>query len=177
LPSMIRGLDLQGHVIFPGSHFSSISSGDKGTKGIQRELLFSRYRASDVYVSLPAGEGFGYGFAEAMMHGLPVIYTEYGGHVAYCHGHGIAVSPKGYFRGMNSDIEWAIADYSAAAQAMVKLATNRSLRKTLGERAEKAAGELFDWEVTFPEFERRVLEAYEKASAHSLYTIMQRRIL
>jgi len=42
------------------------------------------YRACQVLVSPSRGEGFGLPIAEAMLHGLPVIATGWGGHLDFC---------------------------------------------------------------------------------------------
>lgn len=42
------------------------------------------YEACDAYVAPSRGEGFGLPMAEAMLHGLPVIATGWGGHTDFC---------------------------------------------------------------------------------------------
>jgi glycosyltransferase involved in cell wall biosynthesis len=46
--------------------------------------LRSLYEACQAYVAPSRGEGFGLPMAEAMLHGLPVIATGWGGHADFC---------------------------------------------------------------------------------------------
>lgn len=46
--------------------------------------LRTLYEASDAYVAPSRGEGFGLPMAEAMLHGIPVIATGWGGHADFC---------------------------------------------------------------------------------------------
>lgn len=48
------------------------------------EQLAALYRACDAYVAPSRGEGFGLPLAEAMLHGLPVITSDWGGHRDFC---------------------------------------------------------------------------------------------
>ena len=48
------------------------------------EEIYSLYNFSDLYVSPSRGEGFGLPIAEAMLLGVPVITTEWGGQLDFC---------------------------------------------------------------------------------------------
>ena len=47
------------------------------------EQLAALYNACDAYIPIP-GRGFGLPLAEAMLHGLPVITSDWGGHRDFC---------------------------------------------------------------------------------------------
>jgi len=96
--------------------------------GVQRRLLMERYLNADVYIGLPGGEGFGYGFVEALVYGKPLIYSSYGAHVELCDGKGIPVDPVTYTTAANSAIKWGVADIHQAASAIQQLVRDESLR-------------------------------------------------
>jgi len=82
------------------------------------------YRACDCFVSLHRAEGFGRGIAEALLLGLDVIATGYGGNVDFCEPAGAHLVPSQPVRINAADYveaegnQWAEPDIPAAAQAM-----------------------------------------------------------
>jgi glycosyltransferase involved in cell wall biosynthesis len=68
--------------------------GLKSYTTVSKAHIFQIYKCLDVYIGFPGGEGFGYGFAEAMLHGIPVVYIDYGGHAEYAHFGGLPAKVK-----------------------------------------------------------------------------------
>jgi len=92
------------------------------------------YNVIDAYVAFPGGEGHGYGFLESMVLAKPLIYGDYGGHISYCEGAGIAVPVKQYVSSQNIDAPRAIINTDLAAQAMYDLAIDKQRREDYGKR-------------------------------------------
>lgn len=125
-------------------------------RGIKREELYKRYRASDCYISLPSGEGFGYGFAESLLHGVPVIYTNYGGHVEYCKRGGLAASVAAYVHARGAYIKWAIADLDDTVKHMIRLSSDKILRESLGAKGQAYVMKNMGWEHVYPQIKKKV---------------------
>ena len=133
-------------------------------KILRKEDLFKRYAVSDCYVSLPAGEGFGYGLCESMLQGIPCIYTNYGGPTTYldetC---GIPIPYSATYLAKNANIKWVIADVEKAAEAMTKIAVMpKEDRLKMGRAGQNRALKLFDWNIIGRKFSDKVLELQEK---------------
>jgi glycosyltransferase involved in cell wall biosynthesis len=159
LNTMTISLGLQGHVLKP--------AGFKAGIGISQEKLHDRYNACDCYIGLPSGEGFGMGMANAMMHGKPIIYIDYGGHVGYCADAGLPVRVKDYVYAKNGYIKLAIADTNDAAKRMARIVSDNKLRNKLSNNASEIARKELYWDVVFPKFRGIV----EKTMADSTTTI------
>jgi glycosyltransferase involved in cell wall biosynthesis len=128
--------------------------------GIDKKELYQKYASSDCYIGLPGGEGYGYGFCESMLHGLPLIYIDHGGHVDYCKDAGLPVKVKDYIYARNTGIQWALADTDDAAKAMARMVSDKKLRQKLGDRGKEIVHTELDWNITYPKWEETVLEQY-----------------
>jgi glycosyltransferase involved in cell wall biosynthesis len=100
------------------------------------------YASADVVVSLHRSEGFGLVIAEAMLHGLPVVATNWSGNVDFFTAdNGLPVSyslvpandPQGTYD--YSDCLWAEPDVDDAAAKLAQLRLDPRLRADLGGRA------------------------------------------
>ncbi|RKQ92887.1 glycosyltransferase involved in cell wall biosynthesis [Solirubrobacter pauli] len=97
--------------------------------------------ASDCYVSLHRSEGFGFGMAEAMLLGKPVIATGYSGNMDFMTGANsypvdFAMAPIG--PGADpypAEAEWAEPDLEHAAQLMRDVVANREEAARRGAKA------------------------------------------
>lgn len=88
--------------------------------------LYKRYKACDAYIGLSAGEGFGYGFIEALMHEKPVIYLNYGGHKEYCYQFGYAVNPESFYHARDIYMKWALPDIDETVKYMNYCVDNKN---------------------------------------------------
>jgi glycosyltransferase involved in cell wall biosynthesis len=97
--------------------------------------------AYDSYVSLHRSEGFGYGPADAMALGKPVIATNYSGVTDFCTpatallvDYALERVPEGAYPYVDDSREyyWASPDIDSAALEMQKLYTDRALGERLG---------------------------------------------
>lgn len=108
------------------------------------------YRTADAYVSLHRAEGFGLTIAEAMLHGLPVVATDWSGNTDFMHdANGIPIAftlvpasdPQGTYD--FGAMTWADPNIALAARALSVLRTNQSLRHRLGDAAAISARQCF----------------------------------
>lgn len=169
LKTMITSLGIADSVLIP--------HGYRAGQGIDRHELYRRYRACDCYIGLPSGEGFGYGFAEAMAHGKPLIYINYGGHVEYCSRAGLGVSVGSYTYARGAYIKWALADTDDAARVMARMVSDKNMRGGFEKAALQIASEKLDWDRNCEQIIEQVCEGYGKIKDTSLMGVPLRRIL
>jgi glycosyltransferase involved in cell wall biosynthesis len=122
---------------------SNITILSKTVDDVELEKL---YLDADVFMSLHRAEGFGLTIAEAMLHGLPVIATDWSGNVDFLNDEtGVPIpfrlvpaeDPQGTYD--CPDMMWADADIDAAAKALRRLRDNPLLRKLIGKQAARHA--------------------------------------
>jgi glycosyltransferase involved in cell wall biosynthesis len=169
LREMVKCLGMDNHVLIAANMRASV--------GLDKEELYRRYKACDCYVGMPAGEGFGYGFAEAMMHGLPLVYINYGGHTDYCKPAGLPADVLAYTNARNAYMKWAVADPQSAAKSMARIVSDTKLRERLGKEGERIALEELSWDVIFPKIYKQVSDGFSKYMPNSLNGIMMRRLV
>jgi glycosyltransferase involved in cell wall biosynthesis len=108
--------------------------------------LAALYSTADLYLSLHRAEGFGLTLAEAMLHALPVVATNWSGNEDFLTDKtGIPVpfsliparDPQRTYD--HPEMMWAEADIDAAAQALQRLRANPTLRTILGAEAGRHA--------------------------------------
>src|SRR5437773_9141642 len=106
------------------------------------EELAGLHAACDCYVSLHRSEGFGYGPAEAMVLGKPVITTGYSGVTDFCTpetallvDYTLERVPQNAYPYMDAarDYYWAAPDVEAAARQMRRLYEDREFGERLGQ--------------------------------------------
>jgi len=132
----------------------------KGMPPMSLQDLYRRYSAIDCYIALPSGEGFCYGFAEAMMHKKPCIYIDYGGHAEYLEDIGLPVKVKEWFYARNIPMKWALADIDDAVQQMLRVAKDEEWRKWAGQQGFLQA-QKFEWGIIGKQF----VEAIEESAS------------
>lgn len=152
LVTMIIELDLVNHVLLP----LDLSQGKQDS----RIDLYKKYSVIDCYIGLPAGEGFGYGFAEAISHKKPVIYIDYGGHTDYLNGIGLPVKVKDYIYMGHSHIKLAIPDTDHAAKQMARVYSDVKFRESMGPKGYGYAKNNFDWADVFKKLETTINTKY-----------------
>ena len=127
------------------------------------EELAGLHAACDGYVSLHRSEGFGYGPAEAMAAGKPVIVTNYSGVTDFCTpqtallvNYTLERVPAGAYPYMDRHREyyWASPDIEDAARQMRRLYEDRALANQLGQ----AGRELMQDRYSVAALQRRYID-------------------
>jgi glycosyltransferase involved in cell wall biosynthesis len=167
LATQVVTLGLKDHVFFPLS-FSK-------NKLMVKSDLYKRYKASDCYIGLPSGEGFGYGYAEAMAHKKPVIYLDYGGPSDYLRNVGLPVKVKETFAAQNVYMKWAIADIDDAVRQMCRVVSDKNLKRTVGEACYQKSKE-FDWSIIHEQLKYIILDKYKTFSKFELFDLGLKKI-
>lgn len=176
--SSVGGTDIRGLVESLGIvPYVLVPQDYKPGLGIEIRELYRRYRAADCYVGMAAGEGFCYGYSEAMLHGIPLIYHNYGGHVEYTKDVGYPVSPARFIYPKGFAARWALPDTHEAAKCMARMCSSPKEAARFGARAEARARELFSWDVVFPQLYDQVDGAFASIRDNRLYGISLRRII
>lgn len=143
----------------------------------EKSTLYARYSACDCCISLASGEGMNYLAVEAMAHGKPVIYTNYGGHVEFCNTSGLPVDVKTFVYARDAYIKWAIADTDHAAKQMARIVSDRHLRDVLSVKGKEIALKEFDWNKNCERIEKMVFDVFNKISVSSFAGISLKRII
>jgi glycosyltransferase involved in cell wall biosynthesis len=116
-------------------------------KDLREDELVDLFSCCDVYVSLHRSEGFGFGLAEAMSLGKPVISTAYSGNLEFTTNSNscqvgyrlreITDADHAYDEGARAVYQpgavWADPDVGEAAKWMQLLSADSELRRRLGE--------------------------------------------
>ena len=129
--------------------------------------LNALYAACDCYVSLHRSEGFGFGPAEAMGQGKPVLATGYSGVTEFCTAetavlvdYSLADVPAGAFPFLDEgrEYQWASPDVAAAAFHMRRLYEDPKIGRRLGEAGRRMILDHFSREALRRRFARRLSE-------------------
>lgn len=172
---ILNGADIAEQIYKIGLQTSIYVSCTDSLIPADRKKLYQEYAASDCYIGLPGGEGFGYGFAEAIAFRKPVIYIGYGGHVEYCKGCGIEVPVASKYRVRNSNIQWADPDINAAAAAMRKMVSDKRAYDSFVAGTGKRR-DLFNWSDIYSSIREIIAGRYDEHERTNLYGIPRRRI-
>lgn len=107
---------------------------------VPRDKAIGMLKNSDIFVLTTNWEGFPYSILEAMSAGLPVIATDVGG----------------ISEAVDSSCGFLVkrGDAAGLRQALAQLITDRNLRKTMGENAQRIAGSKFSLEKMLTETEK-----------------------
>lgn len=107
---------------------------------LSKEDVINLYGCCDCFVSLHRAEGFGRGIAEAILLGLDVVTTNYGGNTEFCRAAGAKLVDFKMIPVGNGDyVEWednlwAEPDLNAAAAHMAAVHKNITIDKTSHDR-------------------------------------------
>lgn len=163
-----RGADLVSIIDNLGIKDNIVISGDKS---LPVETLHAMYRLSDCYLGLSGGEGFGYGYAEAMYNNLPIIYSDYGCHRTMCSIAGIPVSISDKSYAPFTGILVGVPSIQDAVSTMIRVSSNTKLREKLSHNGKQFSKNLM-WDVVFDKFYDTVMNNLNK----SIINIPMRRI-
>jgi glycosyltransferase involved in cell wall biosynthesis len=134
-------------------------------RNVTRDELTGLQAACDCYISLHRSEGFGYGPAEAMALGKPVITTGYSGVTDFCNSETALLVeyvlervPRGAYPYMDDDREyyWASPDIEVAALQMRRVYEDPQFGKRLGERGQKLIEKDYSAEALRSRYRRRL---------------------
>jgi glycosyltransferase involved in cell wall biosynthesis len=134
------------------------------TARLAHDEVLALCAACDCYVSLHRAEGFGYGPAEAMLLGKPVIVTDYSGPCDYarpaeaCLVDYTLVEVRADQYPHHAGCTWAEPDVGHAAWHMRRLAGSPSLASDVGRRGREAVRSLHAAEVVGGLYRRRLRE-------------------
>jgi glycosyltransferase involved in cell wall biosynthesis len=126
-------------------------TGDSRIEIVEGNLTDAEYwsliDSSDVFVALHRAEGFGYGIADAMMLGKPVIVSDYSGTTDFCEADNaflidvdVVPTPPEQMRSKSYVGHWASPRVDQAAAAMRAILTDREAAKA---RALKGQARIF----------------------------------
>jgi glycosyltransferase involved in cell wall biosynthesis len=134
---------------------------------LNRGDLWSLLACSDVYLSLHASEGFGLTILEAMTLGVPSVVTAYGGNLDFNDsensllvGYGFSEAqggPADIYRGNGM---WADPHTEEAASHLMRLRSDKDLRRRLG-----AAARLRAAEFSFEKYKERISQALSRVDS------------
>jgi glycosyltransferase involved in cell wall biosynthesis len=148
-----------------------VAAGDSRIRIIDQtmttEELHGLQTVCDCYISLHRSEGFGYGPADAMALGKPVITTGYSGVVDFCTPETAALVdyvlepvPDGAYPYMDTSREyyWASPDIDGAAQQMHTLYRDSELGHQLGQAGRKLILDQYSLEALQRRYAQRLFE-------------------
>lgn len=146
---------------------------------VAKKEIYKFYAICDIYIGYPGGEGFGYGFAEAMLHSKPIVYIDYGGHSEYLKeaNAGLPAKVLTYNYAMRMGMKWGIVDSTHASDQLLKLVKNKHLQQELGDNGYEYAKNNFDWKIISEKLLKAIFSTYEKSNFKVLYGKEIKRII
>jgi len=144
--------------------------------GATKEQIYELYKACDVYIGFPGGEGFGYGFAEAMLNELPLVYIDHGGHAEFAVHGGLPVKVRDYIYAVKLGMKWALPNLDDAANQMYKLYKNEKLRRELGKKGSQFVLDNLGWEKVSQQLEKIIIKFFNENDSQKMYGMKFKRI-
>jgi glycosyltransferase involved in cell wall biosynthesis len=123
--------------------------------------------ACDCYVTLHRSEGFGYGAAEALIQGKPVIATDYSGVRDFCTcetslpvSYNLTAAERGAYPYMDADRSyvWATPDVAVASDHMQRLFRNPAEGRKLGDAGRRLVRANYSVEALSRRYRARLAE-------------------
>lgn len=172
LKGMIKELGIMNNVLIP--------SGYKSNVGVTKENLYAKYSCCDCYIGLSGGEGFGYGYAEALLFKKPIIYINYGGHVEYCKDFGLPVSVDSFYNAQNAYIQFALADIKETVEKMKKVVYEYAYCQRLAIKGNKFVIDNMEWSVVsskFVDIVKKTESFLKLKNVNNIYKFMLKRMI
>ena len=167
------GTDLLTMIIKSGIANNILSSKDL-TEGreLTKDSLFERYSVIDCYIGLPFGEGFGYGCADAILHGKPIIHSMNNAIYEIFESCGLFVNTVCKISARNSFIEFNVPDITEASHLMSDMVnyieTNSEVFQWFTKNCEEISNEL-TWENCANSFDIEIIKVMKDYKAPSFY--------
>ena len=124
------------------------------------EQLAALYRTCDAYVAPSRGEGFGLPLAEAMLHDLPVITSDWGGHTDFCCDQNAWLVPSKLTSADTHLSEfgsmWCAPDTGALAKTLRAVFEMDAATRATKLNAARATAEALTWSVVAEKTQRAV---------------------
>jgi glycosyltransferase involved in cell wall biosynthesis len=147
------------------------AQGDRRIRIVNRTLteaeMVGLLNVCDCYVTLHRSEGFGYGAAEALVQGKPVITTDYSGVRDFCTAETSLPVPytltpveAGAYPYMDDErlYEWATPDVHVASDHMRRLFNNPALGLELGEQGRRLIRATYSVRALSERYQARLME-------------------
>lgn len=116
-----------------------ISGSDNPSKGLTPKLLADLISTWDCFLYLTGGEGFGVPAFEALMSGVPVVYSNYSSHPDFCKHGGLPVRVGEFIPEFAFGINRSICDTGDAVRQLLYAYRNRDALKALGLKGREFA--------------------------------------
>jgi glycosyltransferase involved in cell wall biosynthesis len=120
---------------------------------ISKRELYKRYRCCNCYIGLPLAEGFGYGFMEAMINGLPIIYHNVGGISQYIQDFGFPISSVATIRPNNYFCDWKIPNINETVEKMLEVIQLNLTELDIIKKRNQEEGQKYLWENVYTQLE------------------------
>jgi glycosyltransferase involved in cell wall biosynthesis len=131
-------------------------------KVLEKKDVLVLFNSCDAYISLHRSEGFGFGIAENMMLGKPVICTGFSGNMDFCNqsnaflvDYSLVNVPDGCYQNAKG-LLWADPSLDSATKLIKEVYENRSLSRLIAKRGQEAIRQGFDTQVIAKIFKERI---------------------
>ena len=132
-------------------------------QSLTRSETLSLLNCADCYISLHRAEGFGFGMAESMKLGKPVIATGYSGNMEFMnHTNSFPVDytltpvKQGEFFNLEGRSVWAEPDVDHAVSYMEKVVEDSALAASIGKKGKKTIDERFNNRIIGMRYQERL---------------------
>ncbi len=157
IKSMVKDLDILNNVIYSSKN------------QLSKYELYERYKCADCYIGLPLADGFGLGFAEAMLNKIPIIAHDYGGYIEYIQQYEKVSSCANYYPDNHFSL-WKIPNIKETVQAMKVIVQGKHKYDYTSENYHFAKSNLI-WEKIYEKLDiilKDILTTYREDIVHSL---------
>ena len=134
-----------------------LSGAHDSWRGLTDDELRCLYAAADLYVSPTMAEGFGLCLAESLACGTPVVATDYSAIPEVVGPGGFLIPPTTTYTNPYAH-EWALVDEARMTEAVERLVSKPSLRRSLGAAGRKHVAR-FTWDRAVDVFDRLITQA------------------
>ena len=160
----IKSLGLENNVMIPKCYLKN--------EELSKEDLFKKYLASDCYVSLSVGEGFGLGAIDAVLCKKPLIYSKETAVEEIAGSCGLDVRTATYIPARNSYINFVYPDLEDASLKMKLISEDKELYETCRNNCKAVSSKL-----TWKNCVNRIKEEIDKVYVEDKNKCFLKRII